>query len=89
MDLRGSKRVPSKGARAPKLSPKSDKDQRKRERRFRGMEICLDVQLAIGQCLVKSSPIGDISISEVLSALETEPEDSKILAYFQGTKGGL
>ena len=53
------------------------------------MGIFLKVQPDIDQGLLKGSAIGDISISEVLSALETEPEDSKILAYFQGTKGGL
>ena len=51
------------------------------------MEICLYVQLEIDKCLVKSSAIGAISTPEVLSALETEPAQSEILAYFECDKG--
>ena len=46
------------------------------------MGICLEVKLDIGRRLLKTNAIGEISISEVLSALETEPGESKILAYF-------
>ena len=59
----------------------------KRERMSRGMEICLEVKLEIDRGLIKSSAMREISISEVLSALDTEPGESKTQPYFYGTKG--
>ena len=41
------------------------------------MEICLEVQGEIEQGLVPISALGEISISEVLTALANEPEESK------------
>ena len=46
------------------------------------MEICLEVQLEIAQCLIPKSALGGVAIAEVLSALETEIAESEILAYF-------
>ena len=46
---------------------------------FMEMEICLEVQLGIDKCQIKSSAMGAISMTEVLSALETEPDETKIL----------
>ena len=46
------------------------------------METCLSVQLEIDQCLIKAIDIGEISAPEVLSALETEHREPKILEYF-------
>ena len=48
---------------------------------LREMGIFLDVQLAIGRGLIKSNAIEEIFISEVLSALETEHGESRILPY--------
>ena len=45
------------------------------------MEICLEVQLELDQCLLKESAAGKISIAEVLIALETEHEESKNPEY--------
>ena len=53
------------------------------------MEICLEVQQEIDRGRISCSAPGEISISEVLNALESEPEESKIPPYFQSTKGGL
>ena len=83
-----TKALPSTGVEVPELKiKKSDKAQRERWRRFREMEIFLDAQLGIYQCLLKGSAVGEISISEVLSALKTEPGESKILSYFKVLKG--
>ena len=69
------------GGAVPKLiAKKSGKAQR--ERRSKEMEICLDVQSAIDQCLINASSLGELPISGVLSALETEPDESKNLEYF-------
>ena len=46
------------------------------------MEICLEVQGEIEQGLVPTSALGEISISEVLTALGNEPEESKNLPFF-------
>ena len=54
----------------------------KGERRFREMEIGLEVQNEIDLCILNANSIGGISGSCVLSALETEPEESKITEYF-------
>ena len=66
-------------------SQKSDKSQRKWDRRFREMEICLAVQLEIERGPIKSSAVWEISMSEVLIAIAKEPDGSKILSYFNGT----
>ena len=55
---------------------------------FREMEIFLEVQLGIGQCLIPKSALGGVSISEVLSAIATVAEESKIIEYFYCTKWG-
>ena len=54
----------------------------KGERRFREMEIFLVSQGEIDQGLVPPSAVGEISISEVLTALGNEPEESKKLTIF-------
>ena len=46
------------------------------------MEICLEVQQEIDRGQIPRSAMGGVSISEVLNALESEPAESKILAYF-------
>ena len=46
------------------------------------MGICLEVQREIDRGQIPRIAIGEISISEVLNALESEPGDSKILEYF-------
>ena len=46
------------------------------------MEICLEAQQEIDRGLISCSAIGGVSSSEVLTALESEPGESKILAYF-------
>ena len=46
------------------------------------MEICLEVQREIDRGQISRSAMGEISISEVLNDIESEPEESKILAYF-------
>ena len=46
------------------------------------MEICLVVQGEIDKGLVPPSALGEISISEVLTALGNEPEESKNLPFF-------
>ena len=61
---------------------KSDKSKRKMEGRFVEMEICLEVQQEIGEGRIPSSALGEISISEVLTALGNEPGESKTLSYF-------
>ena len=79
-----AKTLPSKEGIIPKANKikKSDKAQRKRERRFREMEICLEVQGEVEQGLLPQSVLGEISMSEVLMALEGEPEESKNLPFF-------
>ena len=46
------------------------------------MEICLEVQQEIDRGQIPRIAIGEISLSEVLSDLESEPAESKIQAYF-------
>ena len=46
------------------------------------MQICLEVQLGVEQGLIPTSALGGVSISEVLTALDNEPEESKTLSYF-------
>ena len=86
LSLKGEKRLaeslPTKGWQVPKIKVKNMTNLRWREGRFMEMEICLDVQLRIDRCLIPSSAIAEISISGVLNALDAEPEESKILAYF-------
>ena len=53
------------------------------------MEICLEVQSEIDQCLMQPIALGEISISEVLAALCGEPEESKNLPFSKRAKGGL
>ena len=67
---------------------KSTKAQRKRERRFMEMEICLEVQQEIDEGRLPNCAICEISISDVLTALRNEPGGSKTLSYFESTKGG-
>ena len=55
--------------------------------RFREMGICLDVRSEIDQCLINDNSLGKISISEVLIALGSEPEESKNTEYFNALKG--
>ena len=43
----------------------------------------------VGQGLIHSSDLGEISTSDVLTALEEEPEESKNLPFSESTKGGL
>ena len=52
------------------------------------MGICLEVKYEIEHGLIPKSALGEIAITEVLGALETEPAESKILAYFYGTIWG-
>ena len=54
---------------------------------FREMEICIEAHREIDHCLLKSSALWGISISEVLTSLETETGEPKILGYFQCTNG--
>ena len=54
----------------------------KGERRFREMEIRLEVQQEIEEGRIPSSALGGISISEVLTELRNEPGESKTLPYF-------
>ena len=77
--------LPSKEGGRPKVLKvkKSDKDQRKRERMFREMEICLEVQVWIEEGRIPISALGEVSISDVLTALGGEPEESKTLSYFR------
>ena len=51
------------------------------------MEICLEVQGGVEQGLIHPSALGEISMSEVLTALEDEPEESKNLPFPESTKG--
>ena len=46
------------------------------------MEICLEVQQDIEEGRIPSIELGEISISEVLTALGNEPGESKTLPYF-------
>ena len=46
------------------------------------MEICLELYMEIEQGLLPQSVLGEISMSEVLKALEEEPEESKNLPFF-------
>ena len=46
------------------------------------MEICLEVQLGIEGGRIPMSALGEVSISEVLTALGGEREESKTLSYF-------
>ena len=46
------------------------------------MEIRLEVQTAIDQCIVCANSLGGISISEFLSALGTESGEPKITENF-------
>ena len=85
LSLKGRKRIakapPSKGGKCPivRKVKKSDKSRRKRERRFREMEICLEVQLGIEEGRIPMSAIGEVSFPDVLTASEGEQEESKTL----------
>ena len=46
------------------------------------MEICLEVQREVEQGQLPPSVLGEISMTEVLTALENEPEESKNLPFF-------
>ena len=61
---------------------KSDNEQRKRDRMFAEMEICLDLQSEIDHGLISDCSLGAISISDVLNSSESEPEWSKNIEYF-------
>ena len=51
------------------------------------MEICPDVQSEVDLCLTTAKSIGGISISEVLNALEADPDGLKIGNTFNVLKG--
>ena len=51
------------------------------------MGILLEAQSEIDKCLINANSLGWVTISEVLSALGTEPGESKIMEYFQRTIG--
>ena len=51
------------------------------------MEICLEVQGGIEQGLAPPSDLGEISISEALTALGSEPGESKNLPFSESTTG--
>ena len=87
-----AKTLPAKEGVIPKANKikKSDKAQRKRGGRFREMGICLEAQQEIEKGLLPPNILGEISMSEVLTALEEEPGESKNLPFFsKGAKGGL
>ena len=46
------------------------------------MEICVDVQSEIDQGPIGDKSIGGIHTSEVLNALESEPDGSRNMEYF-------
>ena len=81
-----AKSLPSEGGdRFQSLRPQNrTRGQRKRERRFMEMEICLDLQSEISQGLINANSIwgGGGSISEAPNALESEPGRSKNTEYF-------
>ena len=47
------------------------------------MEICLEVQVGIEEGRIPMSALGEVSISDVLTDLEGEHEESKTLSYFR------
>ena len=49
---------------------------------FREMEMRLEVHGEVEQGLIHPSALGEISMSEALTALEDEPEESKNLPFF-------
>ena len=53
------------------------------------MEICLEAHGEVEQGLIHPSALGEISMSEVLTALEDEREESKNLPFPESAKGGL
>ena len=61
---------------------KHDNAQRKRDRMFRGMGICMCLKFEIDHGLMGESSLGRISASEVLNSLESELEWPKNIEYF-------
>ena len=77
-----AKALPSKRAFFLRCLRLKNRTNRKgKGRRFREMKICLEVQGEIEQGLVPTSALGEISISEALTALGNEPGESKNLPF--------